>query len=46
MLKVFGFYLIVDGISSLIAFRKQAWYIQAVRVGRTLGGIALMLGWI
>ncbi|MCK4418140.1 MAG: hypothetical protein KAV99_08225 [Candidatus Latescibacteria bacterium] len=40
--KLFGVYLIIDGLASLYVFRKQAWYYQAVRLGRTLIGIILL----
>ena len=42
ILILFGVYLTVDGLVSLYVFRKQAWYYQAVRLGRTLIGIILL----
>ncbi len=42
ILLLFGVYLIIDGLASLYVFRKQAWYCQAVRLGRTLIGIILL----
>ena len=40
ILTLCGIYLIIDGVASLYAFREQAWYCQAVRLGRTLIGIS------
>lgn len=42
ILTLCGIYLIIDGLVSLYVFRNQAWYAQAVRVGRTLIGIILL----
>jgi len=39
---LFGVYLIIDGLVSLYVFREQAWYCQAVRLGRTLIGVILL----
>ena len=42
MLIIFGIYLIIDGVASLIKFHKQGIFPQGVRVGRTLIGLALL----
>jgi hypothetical protein len=39
-----GLYLLVDAVASLIAFRRQRLYCQAVRVGRGLIGL-LLVAW-
>ncbi|MDD5081739.1 MAG: hypothetical protein PHU08_00055 [Dehalococcoidales bacterium] len=38
-----GLYLLVDAVASLIAFRGQRLYCQAVRVGRGLIGLLLVM---
>lgn len=42
MLIMFGLFLILDGIASLIKFHKQGIFPQGVRVGRTLIGLILL----
>ena len=42
ILMAFGVILILDGLISLVIFRRQEWYCQAVRVVRTIIGIALL----
>ena len=41
MIRVFGIWLVVDGILSLIIFRRQRWFYQAVRVLRAILGAVL-----
>ncbi len=36
-------YLLVDGIASIVAFQKQPFYCQLVRVGRFIIGLVFLL---
>ena len=44
ILIAFGTYLILDGLISMAVFREQPAYCQAVRIGRLIIGIALIVG--
>jgi hypothetical protein len=37
-----GAWIIIDGLGSMILYRKQAWYEHAVRVLRIIAGILVI----
>jgi hypothetical protein len=44
LIFAFGIYLIIDGIASLIYFRREApFFHQLVRVGRTFIGFSIII---
>jgi len=43
LIFLFGIYLIIDGVASLIYFHKQRSAFQLIRVGRTLIGCIIII---